>query len=166
MDERSPVTPGGIRLDPACLSWRFSRSSGPGGQHVNTTSSRVELRCTLDEAGLPESLLARVVATLGTTDIRVISSTERSQLRNRRLALERLAERLDDAAEIPIERRATRPSRGQRQRRLDDKSRRSRRKGERRWKAGHDHARKVLAEKPWERQADLLAGIVIHEDSM
>ena len=52
MDENEPVTPGGIRLDPASLSWRFSRASGAGGQHVNTTSSRAELRCDLDAAGL------------------------------------------------------------------------------------------------------------------
>ena len=110
MDETEPVTPGGIRLDPACLTWRFTRAGGPGGQHVNTSASRAELRCDLRTAGLPET--------------------------NRRAALERLADRLDDAAEIPLERRATRPSRSQRQARLDDKKRHSARKADRRWRPG------------------------------
>ena len=52
MDEQEPVTPGGLRLAPVCLSWKFSKSGGPGGQHVNTTESRVELRCDLPAAGL------------------------------------------------------------------------------------------------------------------
>jgi len=138
MDEREPITPGGIRLDPVCLSWRFVRSGGPGGQHVNTSSSKAELRCDLASAGLPASLLERLLAKLGTADIRIVCSTERSQLRNRRLALERLAERLDDAAEISIERRATRPTRRQRQTRLDDKKAHSTRKSQRRWKPGED----------------------------
>jgi ribosome-associated protein len=138
MDEQAPVTPGGIRLDPACLSWRFARSGGPGGQHVNTSSSKAELRCDLGAAGLPASLLERLVAKLDTSEIRVVCSTERSQLRNRRLAMERLAEKLDDAAEIPLERRATRPSRGQRQARLNDKRARSTRKTQRRWRPGED----------------------------
>src|SRR5262245_19987769 len=86
MDKRDPMTPGGLRLDPACLSWRFSRSSGPGGQHVNTASSRAELRCDLAAAGLPDELRERLVARLGTEDVRIVASTERSQLRNRRTA--------------------------------------------------------------------------------
>lgn len=138
MNEQEPITPGGIRLDPTCLSWRFTRSSGPGGQHVNTTASRVELRCDLSAAGLPASLLERLTGALGGTDVRVVCSTERSQLRNRRVALERLANRLDDAAEIPAERRATRPSRSQRQSRLDDKKRHATRKADRRWRPSGD----------------------------
>ncbi len=138
MDELAPVTPGGIRLDPTCLSWRFTRSSGPGGQHVNTTSSKAELRCDLVEAALSAALFERLVAKLGTTDVRVVCSTERSQLRNRRLALVRLAERLDTAAEIETPRRPTRPGRGQRQARLDDKHQQSLRKVQRRWKPGHE----------------------------
>ena len=138
MDEQQPVTPGGIRLEPACLSWRFSRSSGPGGQHVNTTASRVELRCDLTAAGLPAVLFDRLTAALGSTEVRVVCSTERSQLRNRRVALERLANRLDDAAEIPEERRATRPTRSQRQARLDDKRHRATRKADRRWRPSGD----------------------------
>jgi ribosome-associated protein len=136
VDETDPVTPGGIRLDPACLSWRFTRAGGPGGQHVNTSASRAELRCDLRLAGLPEALRRRLEERLGGPEIRIVSSGQRSQLRNRRAALERLADRLDDAAEIPVERRATRPSRSQRQARLDDKKRHSARKADRRWRPG------------------------------
>jgi ribosome-associated protein len=135
MDEREPVTAGGIRLDPACLSWRFSRSSGPGGQHVNTSSTRAELICDLTGAGLPESLLERLVAKLGTADVRVISMSERSQIRNRQRALERLAERLDNAAKVERQRRATKPSRGAKERRLEAKRQQAGRKADRKWQA-------------------------------
>jgi ribosome-associated protein len=133
MDEREPVTAGGIKLDPACLSWRFSRSSGPGGQHVNTSSTRAELICDLAAAGLPEALLERLVAKLGTSDVRVISMTERSQIRNRERALERLGERLDNAAKVERPRRATKPSRGAKERRLEAKRQQSGRKADRKW---------------------------------
>ena len=85
---------GHLRVDPVSLSWRFSRSSGPGGQHVNTTESQVELRCDLTAAGLPPAVAERVVARLG-PEVRVVASTERSQLRNRAEAWRRLAEQLD-----------------------------------------------------------------------
>jgi ribosome-associated protein len=133
MDEREPVTPNGIRLDPSCLSWRFSRASGPGGQHVNTSSTRVELICDLAAAGLPESLFTRLVEKLGTADVRVVVMTERSQIRNRQRALERLGERLDEAAVVERQRRATRPSRGAKERRLEAKRQTSGRKADRRW---------------------------------
>jgi ribosome-associated protein len=133
MDEREPITPKGIKLDPACLSWRFSRASGPGGQHVNTSSTRVELICDLNAAGLPEALLGRLVDKLGTADVRVVVMTERSQIRNRQRALERLGERLDEAAVVERQRRATRPSRGAKERRLEAKRQTSGRKADRRW---------------------------------
>ena len=125
-------TPGGIRIDPVALSWQFSRSSGPGGQHVNTTESRVELRCDLDRAGLGPGLLERLVERLGGTDVRVVVAEHRSQRRNRDLAWERLAERLDVANRPVKRRRPTRPSKGSVQRRLDAKKRTSTRKAERR----------------------------------
>jgi ribosome-associated protein len=127
------VTPGGLRVDPACLTWRFSRSSGPGGQHVNTTETQVELRCDLTAAGLPVAVAERLVARLG-PEVRVVASTERSQLRNRAEAWRRLAEQLDAAARPPRTQRATRPSRGARERRLDDKRQTGERKSNRRWK--------------------------------
>jgi ribosome-associated protein len=127
------VTPGGLRVDPVSLSWRFSRSSGPGGQHVNTTESQAELRCDLVAAGLPPSVAERVLARLG-PEVRVVASTERSQLRNRAEAWRRLAEQLDAAARPSRTRRATRPSRGAKERRLDEKRQIGERKSNRRWK--------------------------------
>ena len=133
MAEDEYVTPGGMRVDPAALSWRFSRSSGPGGQHVNTTETQVELRCDLTLAGLPAPAVARIVARLG-DEVRVVSSTERSQLRNRAEAWRRLAEQLDEAARPVRSRRPTRPSKGAKARRLDDKRRAGDRKADRQWR--------------------------------
>ena len=113
------------------LHWRFSRSSGPGGQGVNTTDSRVELVFDLAATkALPPVLIERALARLegrvvdGTV---VIAASEfRSQLRNREAATERLAELLRRAiAAPPPSRRTTKPSKGQKRRRLDDKKRRS-----------------------------------------
>lgn len=133
MADDEHLTPGGLRVDPASLSWRFSRSSGPGGQHVNTTETQVELRCDLTVAGLPEPAAARIAARLG-DEVRVVASTERSQLRNRAEAWRRLAEQLDDAARPVRSRRPTRPSKGARARRLDDKRRAGDRKADRQWR--------------------------------
>ena len=133
MDEQDPVTPGGLRLAPTCLSWKFSKSGGPGGQHVNTTESRVELRCDLPTAGLEEYLFTRIASALG-DDIRVTCSSSRSQLKNRSEALDRLAMQLDGAAKPVRARRATRPSRGAKERRLEDKRLSAGRKADRRWK--------------------------------
>jgi ribosome-associated protein len=113
------------------LSWRFSRSSGPGGQGVNTTDSRVEL--TWDLAGsdvLPPALKDRAAERLGQRLVNgvltVTASEHRSQLRNREAAAARLAGIVAGAiAPPPRTRRATRPSRGAVERRLADKKRRS-----------------------------------------
>lgn len=120
------------------LRERFSRSSGPGGQGVNTTDSRVEL--SFDLAGspsLPEDLrvraLERLAARLVDGVVTITASEHRAQLANREAARERLAELLREAlAPPPAPRRPTRPSRAAKQRRLDEKKRRSRRKQERR----------------------------------
>lgn len=132
MDEEY-VTPGGLRVEPSSLSWRFSRSSGPGGQHVNTTESQVELRLEVAAAGLPAVVTERVLARLG-PEVRVVASTERSQLRNRAEAWRRLAEQLDAASRPARVRRPTRPSRGAKERRLDDKRQAGERKAGRRWR--------------------------------
>jgi ribosome-associated protein len=103
---------------------RTSRSSGPGGQHANVTASRVEAVFDVAaSAALSEEQKARISARLGP---RVTASAQdtRSQLRNRELALERLAERLAHALEVRRPRRATRPTTASRQRRLDSKRRR------------------------------------------
>jgi ribosome-associated protein len=112
------------------LSWRFSRSSGPGGQSVNTTDSRAELSFDVARtAALGPVLKARAIERLGDRlvdgVITVAASEHRSQLQNRRAAEERLTELLLEAlAPPPRPRRATRPSKGAVQRRLDEKKRR------------------------------------------
>ncbi len=120
-----PGIPRGLLLPAAELEERFSRSSGPGGQSVNTTDSRVEL--VYDPAtsrALTELRRARVIDALG-SPIVIVASEHRSQHRNRRAARERLAERLRAALAPPAPvRRPTKPSRRARQRRLDAKKQR------------------------------------------
>jgi ribosome-associated protein len=123
------------------LSERFSRSSGPGGQGVNTADSRVEL--SWDVAGspsVPESLRSRLLARLGRRIaggvLTVAVSTQRAQLANRAEARERLASLLRAAASPPPpRRRATKPSRGSVERRLSAKRQRSQTKKGRRAKS-------------------------------
>lgn len=124
------------------LSERFSRSSGPGGQSVNTTDSRVELSFDISGSpSLPVWARRRAVARLGgrLSDgvLTVASSQERSQLMNREAARERLAVILREAvAPPPRPRIATKPSRGARERRLEDKRRRAQTKRNRRYSPG------------------------------
>jgi ribosome-associated protein len=111
------------------LTERFSRSSGPGGQGVNTTDSRVELVWDLASSALPEDVRDRLRARLGPrltgTELVVVASERRSQLRNREAARERLAGLVARALEPPPPpRRATRPSRGATERRIAAKKRR------------------------------------------
>ena len=116
------------------LQWRFSRSSGPGGQSVNTADSRVELSFDVERStALPEPLrrraLERLEGQLVDGVITVSAQEHRSQLANRRAAVRRLVETLDEAlAPPPRPRRPTRPSRGARERRREEKQRRSRTK--------------------------------------
>ena len=114
------------------VTWRFSGSGGPGGQHANTSNTRVEV--VFDLAGspsIPELLKARMVARLGET-VRVVASDERSQWQNRRLALIKLQAVLASATVIPKRRVATRPTYGSKQRRLEEKRQASGRKSARR----------------------------------
>lgn len=121
----------GVVIPEVELSWRFSRSSGPGGQGVNTADSRVELSWNLVEsAALPEPLKARALERLAgrlTDGVLTISASEhRAQLRNRIAAETRLLALVRDAiAPPPKARRATRPSRGSVERRIAAKKRRS-----------------------------------------
>jgi ribosome-associated protein len=118
-----------LEIAPGELTWRFSRSSGPGGQSVNTTDSRVEL--SFDVAGSPSlgptaraRALERLAGRLVHGVVTVVAEDHRSQLRNRQAARERLAEVLREAtAPPPPPRRPTRPSKGARTRRLDSKRR-------------------------------------------
>ncbi len=127
-----------VVLPAGALTWRFSRSSGPGGQGVNTADSRVELVVDLAEApGIPEEararLLARVPRLIDGTRASVTASEHRSQRRNREAARRRLAAMLREAlAPDPPARRPRRPSRGAKMRRLEDKRRHSQRKSLRR----------------------------------
>lgn len=113
------------------LHWQFSRSSGPGGQGVNTTDSRVELRWDPHTStALPDALRRRLLERLGSRLVGgalvVVASQFRSQLRNREAALERLAALVRQGTQPPPPpRRPTRPSAGARRRRMDDKRRRS-----------------------------------------
>jgi len=122
--------PGPYRPPESELSWRFSRSSGPGGQGVNTTDSRVELSFDVARSPtLPEHLRSRVLARLHGRLVdgvlTVVATEQRSQLRNRDAARERLVGLLDTAlAPDPPPRRPTRPTAGSRRRRLDAKTRR------------------------------------------
>jgi ribosome-associated protein len=121
----------GTTIPPDELTWRFSRSPGPGGQHVNTSDTQAELSFDLAaSAALPPGLKQRALAALeGRLAGGVITVTAReyrSQLRNREAAAARLAELLTEATAPPARpRRPTRPSRAARERRLADKQRRS-----------------------------------------
>ena len=120
----------GFVIDDSELRWRFSRASGPGGQGVNTTDSRVELLWDLDvTTALPEALRERVRTNLAhrlVDGVLVLVATEhRSQLRNREAALARFAALLDDALRPPATpRRPTRASRSSRARRTAAERRR------------------------------------------
>jgi ribosome-associated protein len=114
------------------LEWRFSGSGGPGGQHANTANTRVELRFDVESSrSLGPRQRARLLERLGPV-VRVVVSDERSQARNRQLALERLGERLAAALRVERPRRPTAPTLASRQRRLDAKRRQSARKRDRR----------------------------------
>jgi ribosome-associated protein len=128
------VVSAGLRIAAAELAWRFSRSSGPGGQGVNTADSRVELIwdavASPALAGLPDAVRARVLDRLDRRlvdgEVRIVAAQFRSQVRNREAARRRLAALLREAlAPPPPVRRPTRPSRAARLRRLEDKRRRS-----------------------------------------
>ena len=126
-----------LTIPAAELDWRFSRSSGPGGQHVNTSDSRVQLSWSIaDSAVLSEAqreqLLSRLGRRLTAGRITVTVSAQRSQLRNRETALEHLGELVRDALAPPAPlRRATRPTRGSARRHLAGKKRRSETKQQR-----------------------------------
>jgi ribosome-associated protein len=120
----------GRRIPPSELELRFSRSGGPGGQHVNTSSTRVEL--VFDLAGSPsltddekQRATRRLRRRLDSEGrLRVVAQDERSQLRNRELAMRRMADLLREAlAPPPPPRRPTRPSRAKAAERIDDKRR-------------------------------------------
>ncbi|WP_248616709.1 alternative ribosome rescue aminoacyl-tRNA hydrolase ArfB [Paraoerskovia marina] len=122
---------GSLTIPDAELSWRFSRSSGPGGQGVNTTDSRAELSWDVGAsavltAGQRERILERLAGRLVGTTLTVAAQEHREQLRNRAAARDRMAATVAGAlAPPPRTRRATKPTRGSKERRLTAKKQRS-----------------------------------------
>jgi len=119
----------GVRIPEADLRWRFSRSSGPGGQSVNTTDSRVELSFDVGRSALPavlrERALERLSARLVDGVLTIAAAEHRSQLRNREAARARLRSVLIEATAPPARsRRPTRPTAGSQRRRMATKARR------------------------------------------
>jgi ribosome-associated protein len=121
-----------LAIPVAEVTVRVSRSSGPGGQHANVTASRVEASFdVLASTSLSDAQRKRLVARLGSRVV-AVAQDERSQARNRELALTRLGERLARGLVVPKRRRATRPTAASRERRLAAKRRATQRKRERR----------------------------------
>lgn len=132
-----PGAPRGIRVPGAELVEQFSRSSGPGGQGVNTTDSRVQLSFDVSRsAAFSDSqrsrILARLESRLAGGILTIAASEERSQRQNRQAARARLAEILRTAVTPEVQRRATKPTRGSQRRRLDGKKQRAQIKQSRR----------------------------------
>jgi ribosome-associated protein len=114
-----------VSIPLAEIELRVSRSSGPGGQHANTSETRVEARFDVAAStALSAAQKSRVVARVGPV-VRAVAQDERLQSRNRELALERLAERLRDALRVERTRVPTRPTPASQERRLAEKRRRS-----------------------------------------
>jgi ribosome-associated protein len=138
-EERDPLTERGrLRVTPTCvirldeLEWRTTGSGGPGGQHANTSDTRVEVRFPIaTSTSLGPRQRARLLDKLGPV-ARATASDSRSQARNRELALERLRSRLAAALRVDPPRRATAPSRTAKEARLDAKRRQAQRKRQRR----------------------------------
>jgi ribosome-associated protein len=106
------------------VAFRFSRSSGPGGQHAQKSSTRVEALFDVDGSGaLTPGEKRRALERLGPV-VRAVAQDERSQLRNRELATERILELLREATRVRRKRRPTKPTAASQERRLDDKRRR------------------------------------------
>lgn len=113
-----------VALPIAEIELRFSRSSGPGGQHAQKSETRVEALFDVEaSAALTEAQKRRVAAKAGPV-LRAIAQDERSQLRNRELAVERLVEQLREALKVPRRRRPTKPPRAAVEKRLEEKRRR------------------------------------------
>jgi len=124
MDGDAIRVTGSLALPMAEIELRFSRSSGPGGQHAQKSETRVEAVFDVEaSATLTPAQKARVLERVGPV-VRAVAQDERSQARNRELALERLAAQLREALKVRRPRRATKPTAAARERRLDEKKRR------------------------------------------
>jgi len=120
------------------LEWRFSSSGGPGGQHANTSNTKVEVRFDVESSpSLGPRQRARLLERLGPV-VRVTASERRSQHQNRELALERLKARLAAALHVEAKRYSTKPSRAAKKRRVDEKRHHGDIKRNRRRPSGED----------------------------
>jgi ribosome-associated protein len=130
-DDRLVVTDS-VRIPRHELVFSFSASGGPGGQHANKAATRAELVFDVEtSSAFSDVQRSRVLTKLGPV-VRVVADDERSQLRNRALAEERLASKLRDALHVPRRRRATQPTRGAQRRRVEAKKQRGETKRSRR----------------------------------
>lgn len=125
-----PGAPHGLRVPAGDLVEQFSRASGPGGQHVNTADTRVQLSLDLGTTSAlsdtqRERVLERLASRLAGTVLTISAEEHRSQRRNRTAARQRLADLLREAVAPPVVRRPTRPTRGSQRRRLEGKRQRS-----------------------------------------
>jgi ribosome-associated protein len=125
MDGESIRVTRSVVLPPGEVRFRYSRSSGPGGQHAQKSETRVEAVFDVESSeALTEAQKRRVVARAGSV-LRAVAQDERSQARNRELALERLVDQLRAALRVQRKRVPTKPSAAARERRLEGKRRRS-----------------------------------------
>jgi ribosome-associated protein len=131
MDDPMPIR-GDTAIPLREITIRATRSSGPGGQHANTTASRVEASFDVVASGALTDEQKRRIITRAGARVTAVAQDERSQARNRELALERLARRLASALAVRRPRRPTRPTKGSVDRRLTSKARQAERKRGRR----------------------------------
>jgi ribosome-associated protein len=132
MEQESIRVTRSVVLPMSEIDLRVSRSSGPGGQHAQKSSTRVEAVFDVEaSSALTDVQKRRVILRAGAV-LRAVAQDERSQLRNRELAIERLVEKLRAALAVPRKRVATKPGAAARARRLEDKRRRSKTKALRR----------------------------------
>jgi ribosome-associated protein len=125
MERESIQVTRSVSLPRSEIDYRFSRSSGPGGQHAQKSDTRVEASFDVAaSSALSEAQKRRVVGKAGPV-LRAVAQDERSQWRNRELATERLVESLRQALKVERRRRPTKPTKASRERRLEQKRRRS-----------------------------------------
>ncbi|TAJ30959.1 MAG: aminoacyl-tRNA hydrolase [Reyranella sp.] len=135
---------GSLTLDPDEIQETFVRAAGPGGQHVNTTSTAVQLRFDVRQSpSLPDAVKQRLERLAGRRLTRdgvlvLVAQGQRSQLRNREEALARLVELVREAARPPVPRKKTKVSKAAKRRRVDDKKRHGTLKSLRRSRASDD----------------------------
>ena len=125
-----PISLGGFDIPESAITWKFLRSSGPGGQNVNKVATAVECRLNLDHAELPQTTRSRLEKLAGSRltasgEIVLFADAQRTQARNRADALARLSALLEAARQVPKTRIPSKPSAAQRARRREDKQRRS-----------------------------------------